>query len=176
MLQTDFLTFAINRVSYYRSIGTQAMLQVKDEELFIMPNQESNSIAMIVQHLDGNMRSRWTDFLTTDGEKEWRMRDAEFDYVLTSRAQVEQAWNNGWNCFLNTLHALKPSDLDKRITIRNESLSVIDAILRQVSHYPYHVGQMVYLAKMFANQSWQTLSIAKNKSLDFNQEMRSKSV
>ena len=120
----------------------------------------------------GNMLSRWTNFLTEDGEKSWRKRDEEFEDMLQTKQGVLNAWNTGWACVLNALESLQPEDLAKTITIRSEPLSVVDAIIRQIDHYGYHVGQIVYIGKIIKDAGWQTLSIAKKKSEDFNKSMQ----
>jgi hypothetical protein len=141
---------------------------------FFQVNEDANSIAIIVQHLAGNMLSRWTDFLTTDGEKEWRNRDAEFETNITNKQDLLAYWNSGWQCLFNSLEPLTSSDLDKIIYIRNEGHTVLEAINRQLAHYPYHVGQLVFLAKLLAADKWKSLSIPKNKSQEYNQEKFSK--
>jgi hypothetical protein len=153
---------------YYKSLGEKAMAQLKEEQLFIQLNEDSNSVATIVKHLSGNMLSRWTDFLSSDGEKEWRNRDAEFENDFTTREQVITAWSKGWECLMNALNALSDDDLQKVIYIRNEGHTVMEAIARQLCHYPYHVGQIVFLAKALKETHWDTLSIAKNKSNAYN--------
>ena len=150
------------------------MAQIDDEKLFFQVNEDANSIAIIVQHLAGNMLSRWTDFLTTDGEKEWRNRDAEFEKNITNKQDLLAYWNSGWQCLFNSLEPLTSSDLDKIIYIRNEGHTVLEAINRQLAHYPYHVGQLVFLAKLLAADKWKSLSIPKNKSQEYNQEKFSK--
>ncbi len=131
-------------------------------------NEDTNSIATIVKHLSGNMLSRWTDFLTTDGEKEWRNRDAEFENDLQSKEEVLALWNKGWECLFTALSGLQPEQLSQIIYIRNEGHSVIEAINRQLAHYPYHVGQIVFYAKQLKNSNWESLSIPKNKSNSYN--------
>lgn len=170
----SYLTSAKKLFGYYKKIGDDAMAQVADEKLFFQPNEDSNSIAIIVQHLAGNMLSRWTDFLTTDGEKDWRNRDAEFETVITTKEELIAFWNKGWQCLLDALEPLTEHDLEKIIYIRNEGHTVLEAINRQLAHYPYHVGQMVFMAKMLANNKWQSLSIPKNKSQEYNQDKFSK--
>jgi hypothetical protein len=150
------------------------MAQIDDEKLFFQVNEDANSIAIIVQHLAGNMLSRWTDFLTTDGEKEWRNRDAEFETNITNKQDLLAYWNSGWQCLFTALEPLTSSDLDKIIYIRNEGHTVLEAINRQLAHYPYHVGQLVFLAKLLAADKWKSLSIPKNKSQEYNQEKFSK--
>ena len=167
---TDFLTSARKQFAYYQLLGEQAMSQVTDEQLFWQPNAVSNSLAVIVKHLSGNMLSRWTDFLTTDGEKPWRAREAEFDNDLTTRAQVLAAWQAGWQCLFAALDALTPADLDRTIYIRHQGHSVTEAINRQLAHYPYHVGQLVYLARLLAGAAWQSLSIPRGTSAAYNAE------
>ena len=160
--------------AYYKKLGDDAMAQIDDEKLFFQENEDANSIAIIVQHLAGNMLSRWTDFLTTDGEKEWRNRDAEFETNITNKQDLLAYWNRGWQCLFTALEPLTSSDLDKIIYIRNEGHTVLEAINRQLAHYPYHVGQLVFLAKLLAADKWKSLSIPKNKSQEYNQEKFSK--
>jgi hypothetical protein len=159
---------------YYKTLGEKAMDQLEPEQLFIILNEDSNSIAGIVKHLSGNMLSRWTDFLTTDGEKEWRNRDSEFDESINTKEELLANWNNGWNCFLDTLNTLETNHLSEIIYIRNEGHTVIEAINRQLAHYPYHIGQIVFLAKMLKKQEWNSLSIPKNKSNIYNEDKFSK--
>lgn len=153
---------------YYKSLGEKAMLQINDEQLFQQLNEDSNSIASIVKHLSGNMLSRWTDFLTSDGEKEWRNRDSEFENDLTTRAQVMDCWNKGWECLISALNGLTEQDMTKVVYIRNEGHTVAEAIIRQLCHYSYHLGQLIFAAKALKETHWDTLSIARNKSKDYN--------
>lgn len=153
---------------YYKSLGEKAITQIVDEKLFVQVNDESNGIASIVKHLSGNMISRWTDFLTTDGEKEWRNRDGEFENDIKTRTDVISLWDKGWKRLFDTLNELKPEDLEKIIYIRNEGHTVMEAINRQLAHYPYHIGQIVFAAKMLKNSDWESLSIPRNKSKDYN--------
>ena len=146
----------------------KTIAQVPDEKLNWQLHADSNSIAAIVKHLWGNMLSRWTDFLTSDGEKEWRNREAEFDNDLHTRQEIIVRWNEGWTTVLDTLHGLTDADLDTIIYIRNEGHTVMEAIIRQLAHYPYHVGQLVYIAKMICGENWQSLSIPRGKSQQFN--------
>lgn len=168
----EFLLSAIKRLSYYKELGDKTFAVLNTEDFHFTPNQESNSIAVIIQHVSGNMLSRWTDFLTTDGEKEWRNRDTEFEVKEASKDQLIQLWDKGWHCCLDAIKNLTEDDLLKTIYIRGEGLSVIDAINRQLAHYPYHVGQIIYVAKMIQDDKWKSLSIPKNKSSDFNQQMK----
>lgn len=148
------------------------MEQLDEDQLNWIPSPESNSVVLIVKHLYGNMLSRWTDFLTTDGEKEWRNRDSEFisDKNL-SRQEINWMWEDGWALMFRTLHSLTDADLDKNIKIRGEEHSVLEALERQVAHYSYHIGQIVYLAKVCKDKEWKSLSIPKNKSKEFNEQM-----
>ena len=169
-----YLTSIKKLFTYYKNLGDDAIAQVTDEKLFVQPNEDSNSIAIIIQHMAGNMLSRWTDFLTTDGEKEWRNRDAEFELYVTNKEDLLVFWNKGWQCLFDAIENLKDDDLDKIIYIRNEGHTVLEAINRQLAHYSYHVGQIVYLAKLLHNNEWKSLSIPKNKSQNYNQDKFSK--
>ena len=173
-MQNSYLSSAKKLFGYYKKLGEDAMMQVNDEQLFFQPNEDSNSIAIIVQHLAGNMLSRWTDFLTTDGEKDWRNRDAEFETTINNKEELIIFWNRGWQCLFDALEPLTEKDLDKIIYIRNEGHTVMEAINRQLAHYAYHVGQIIFLAKMLRDNEWKSLSIPKNKSQDYNQEKFSK--
>ena len=165
---TSFLESVKKQFLYYKMLGNSAFEQLSEEELFWRFNSESNSIATIVKHLCGNMLSRWTDFLTTDGEKDWRNRDAEFEDGLETKEAVLKKWDTGWACLLNTLDTLNTADLDKVIYIRNQGHTVMEAIIRQLAHYPYHIGQIVYIAKMIKDKNWKSLSIPKGSSKSYN--------
>lgn len=169
-METNFINSTTKQFEYYKLLAEKAVEQLKEEQLFFIPSAESNSIAIIIQHLAGNMKSRWTDFLTSDGEKEWRKRDAEFEETVKNKQELLKHWNEGWNVLFNALNSLKPEDLSKVIYIRNQGHTVMEAINRQLAHYPYHVGQIVFLAKLLVKGDWQTLSIAKNKSNAYNTE------
>lgn len=153
---------------YYKTLGEKAMKQLEPAQLFVKSNEDTNSIATIVKHLAGNMLSRWTDFLTTDGEKEWRHRDSEFENDLQTPEQVWALWNQGWACFLGALDSLSAEQLGEIIYIRNEGHTVMEAINRQLAHYPYHVGQMVFYAKQLKSEPWESLSIPRNGSGSYN--------
>lgn len=142
----------IKRFEYYKMLGDQSFEQLSDEQIFWQFNEESNSIAVIVKHIAGNMLSRWTDFLTEDGEKPWRNRDEEFVNTFTSKAEVLEYWEKGWKCLFDALNQINDENLYSTIYIRNEAHSVIDAVFRQLAHYPYHVGQIIYIAKMMKNK------------------------
>ena len=171
-MEQHFLKDAITRFEYYRSLGDKTFEQLEEKDLFFRPSPDSNSIAIIVQHLYGNMLSRWTNFLTEDGEKDWRKRDAEFEEMRISKQDLLSFWNEGWNVLLTTLKSLQPGDLTKTIYIRSEPIVVYDAILRQLAHYPYHVGQIITLAKMIKDKDFKNLSIPKGESRQFNQQMQ----
>jgi len=160
----------ISVFEYYKSLGEKAMAQITDEALFHMPDEKSNSISVIVKHLHGNMLSRWTDFLTTDGEKEWRDRDSEFEETIETREEVMKQWNEGWACVFSALNTLHPEDFDKTVYIRNMGQTVLEAIMRQMAHYAYHIGQIVYLARLFNEGDWKTLTIPKGGSATYNKE------
>ena len=167
ILEQGFLKDAIKRLKYYKDLGDKTFQQIPEAAFFYQPSTESNSIAIIVQHLYGNMLSRWTNFLTEDGEKEWRKRDQEFEAIQCTKEDIVSFWNEGWACLFNTLEGLTPNDLEKNITIRTETLTVYDAILRQLAHYPYHVGQIVFLGRWYINENWTSLSIPKGESAAF---------
>lgn len=164
----NYLESVIKQFEYYKWLGEKAMEQVPEEALFWQYNNESNSMAIIVNHLWGNMLSRWTDFLTTDGEKSWRNRDSEFEDVISNKSELLQKWEAGWDCLLTALRSLTAEDLSRIIYIRNQGHTVLEAINRQLAHYPYHVGQMVFIAKMVADQNWKSLSIPKGGSGAYN--------
>jgi hypothetical protein len=165
---------------YYKSLGEKAMEQVEPAQLFYAANENTNSIAVIVKHLSGNMLSRWTDFLTTDGEKEWRNRDGEFEEnpelvdAIKAKAGLLATWEKGWQCLFAALDSLQPGQLDDIVYIRNEGHTVMEAINRQLAHYPYHVGQLIFYAKLIKNGEWDSLSIPKNKSGNYNADKFSK--
>jgi len=166
----DYLESVKKQFEYYKFLGDQTFNQLTEEQLFWQFNAESNSIAMIVKHLSGNMLSRWTDFLTSDGEKEWRNRDEEFINDITSKEELVNKWDEGWQCLFNAINSLKTEDLTQEIYIRNQGHTVTEAINRQLAHYPYHVGQIVFLGKMLLNDKWLSLSIPKGNSKTYNEE------
>jgi uncharacterized damage-inducible protein DinB len=165
-----FLTGAKKLFQYYKGLGEKAIAQLSDEQINWRPNEASNSVALIVHHLSGNMLSRFTDFLTADGEKAWRNREAEFEEGYKDKAQMMAAWENGWQKLFDAIDALKEGDLTKIIYIRNEGQSVMDALMRQLSHYPHHVGQILYIAKELKGNDFQSLSIPKGGSQSFNEK------
>lgn len=165
-----YLTSALQQFHYYKSLGDKTFTQLDDEKLCWQYNEESNSIANIIKHLCGNMLSRWTNFLTEDGEKSWRNRDVEFEIFNTSKEALIEIWEKGWTCLFDALASLTEEDLNRTVLIRNEAHTVIEAINRQLAHYPYHIGQIVFIGKMCSNQAWNSLSIPKGNSVAFNQE------
>ncbi|MDQ6529316.1 DUF1572 family protein [Flavobacterium sp. LHD-85] len=169
-LSESYLESVKKQFLYYKMLGEKAIDQIEPEQLFVSFNDDTNSIATIIKHISGNMLSRWTDFLTSDGEKEWRNRDSEFENDIQSKEEVLEIWNKGWNCLENTLESLNSEQLSDIIYIRNEGHTVIEAINRQLAHYPYHVGQIVFYAKQLKNSEWNSLSIPKNKSGNYNAE------
>src|SRR5580700_5459942 len=165
---TSYVEDSITLFRHSKRLGEGAMAQVTDEQLFLTLDAESNSIAIIVKHLAGNMRSRWTDFLTSDGEKPDRDRDSEFEAPPKTRAELLALWESGWQLAFDALAPLTDADLSRTAYIRTEAHSVMQTIHRQVAHYAYHVGQIVYLAKHFAGPDWNALTIPRRKSADFN--------
>ena len=155
---------------YYKSLGQKTMDQLADSDLIWSPTEESNSIAIVVKHLHGNMLSRWTNFLKEDGEKPWRQRDQEFLGDLTDRISVQAAWKEGWGCLFSALAPLTDKDMERIVYIRNEGHTIAEAMNRQLAHYAYHVGQMVFLGKMKLGSGWQSLSIPRGFSSQYNQE------
>lgn len=153
---------------YYKSLGDKSLAQIDAEKIHHRFEENSNNVATIVKHLAGNMLSRWTDFLTADGEKEWRNRDTEFDDTFATKEEMLAYWEKGWDCLFNAIEPLTEKDLDKIIYIRNEGHSVLEAINRQLAHYSYHIGQLVFVIKALKSEDWQTLSIPRGKSKAFN--------
>jgi hypothetical protein len=168
---TSYIEDALAIFRQYKQLGERAMQQVSDQQLFASLDEESNSIAIIVKHIAGNMRSRWTDFLTTDGEKPGRNRDGEFVDPPATREALMKEWQDGWSCVFSAIEPLTDADLSRTITIRGEAHSVMQAINRQLAHYPQHVGQIILLAKHYAGEKWQTLSVARNRSAEFNRKV-----
>lgn len=159
-----FIDSMLKRFENLKELGDGALAQLNDDDVRYTPDPEVNSVAVTIQHMHGNMLSRWTDFLTTDGDKPWRERDGEFEDRELSLAGTLQLWEEGWACMFTTLRALGPDDLAKEVTIRGMPLSALDAINRQIAHYGYHVGQIVLLAKLRRGTAWKTLSIARGAS------------
>jgi hypothetical protein len=170
-LISDFLRSSLAEFKKYKKYGDAAMAQVSDTQLNLLPEPNSNSIAVIVKHLHGNMISRWQNLFDADGESQNRDRDTEFEVEDLSREAILELWESGWACLFSALEHLKPSDFSRLVFIRGEPHSVIAVVQRQLAHYPGHVGQMVYLAKMFQGENFKTLSIAKGQSAAFNAAM-----
>ena len=165
---TSYLQDSLFLFHYYKKLAEGAMEQVTDDQLFVRLDDEMNSIGLIIKHMAGNMRSRWTDFLTTDGEKPDRNRDTEFVEPPKTRPALMQTWNEGWQRVFDALEPLTDADLERKVSIRGEPHSVMQAINRQIAHYAYHCGQIVFLAKHFRASEWTTLSVPRNKSAEFN--------
>ncbi len=172
--EAPYLENVSKEFHYYKSLGEKTMDQLSDTELNWTVNEESNSIATIVNHLSGNMLSRWTNIFKEDGEKSWRNRDQEFINAAMDKDTVLNHWNKGWDCFFDTFHQLDATDLNRIIYIRNQGHSVQEALNRQLAHYAYHIGQLVFLGKLIKNTNWQSLSIPKGNSGDFNASKFSK--
>jgi Protein of unknown function (DUF1572) len=164
------LTSATTQFQYYKLLGEKTFAQLTDDQLFWQYNEESNSIATIVKHLTGNMLSRWTDFLTTDGEKENRNRESEFENDIKTREELLEIWNKGWQCLFDALASITENDLEREIFIRNQGHKVVEAINRQLAHYSYHVGQIVFIGKMVCYNNWNSLSIPRGDSKKYNEE------
>jgi len=170
----NYLSSIKKQFEYYKSLGDKTFAQVNDEHLFYQYNIESNSIAIIVKHIVGNMLSRWTDFLITDGEKEWRNRDDEFSDSINTRVELLATWEKGWECLFNAIDSLTEEDLNKEIFIRNMGHTIVEAINRQLAHYSYHIGQIVFIGKLVSNDNWESLSIPKGDSKAYNIDKFSK--
>jgi hypothetical protein len=168
---TSYLRDSVAVFRYYKTLAERAMAQVTDNQLFELLDPEANSIALLVKHMAGNMRSRWTDFLTTDGEKPDRNRDSEFMDPAADRQALLAMWEQGWACLFQALEPLTEADLARTITIRGEAHSVMQAINRQVAHYSYHCGQIVFLAKHLQSAGWKSLSVPRGHSADFNRKV-----
>lgn len=170
LMDQSYLSSAIKQFEYYKSLGDKTIAQLSFDELKKEFEKDSNSISIIVKHIVGNMLSRWTNFLTEDGEKEWRKRDEEFKDTFSSKTELLNAWNKGWDCLFKAIRPLSENDLGQIIYIRNEGHTVVEAINRQMMHYAYHVGQIVFLGKLIKDSNWESLSIAKGKSKDYNKD------
>lgn len=168
---TSYIEDSISLFRYYKKLAEGAMEQVTDDQLFAALDEEMNSIAIVVKHMVGNMRSRWTDFLTSDGEKPNRNRDSEFVDPPATRSDLMKLWNQGWDVVFHALEPLSDSDLGRTVAIRGEPHSVMQAINRQLAHYSYHLGQIVFLAKHFKSSEWKSLSVPRNKSAEFNRKV-----
>ena len=166
----SYLPSARKQFAYYKMLGEKTMARLSDAELFWRPDPTTNSIATIVNHLWGNMRSRWTDFLDSDGEKPWREREAEFDTDIADRAELLEKWEAGWACLFKAIEPLSATDLERIVYIRNQGLTVCEAINRQMCHYAGHIGQIVYIGKQLRGAEWESLSIPRGTSAQYNAE------
>jgi uncharacterized protein DUF1572 len=175
-LTTSYLRDSLSLFRYYKSLTERAMEQVTDEQLFAVLDGEMNSIAIIVKHLAGNMRSRWADFLVSDGEKPDRKRDTEFENPPPTRAGVMKLWEDGWAYVFAALEPLSDADVDRTVMIRGEPHSVMQTINRQIAHYAYHCGQIVFLAKHLQAKQWKALTVPRGKSEEFNQRVAAKEI
>ena len=173
-MKNNYLNSVKKQFEYYKVLGEKTFDQLNEEEFFWQYNEESNSIAITVNHLWGNMKSRWTNFLKSDGEKEWRNRDLEFEPVIKSKTELINKWNEGWSCLYEALDSVNETNFDTEVFIRNQSHSIVEAVNRQMMHYAYHVGQIVYVGRMIKGKDWKSLSIPKGKSKDFNAKKFSK--
>ena len=169
-MENNYIQSIQRQFKYYKDLGDKTFEQLSNEDIHWQYNTESNSISIIVKHIVGNMLSRWTNFRTEDGEKEWRKRDHEFEDPFVSKEEMILAWEKGWHCLFKAIDSLKENDLQEIVYIRNQGHTIIEAINRQLCHYSYHIGQLVYIAKMIRNDDWKTLSIARNSSLAYNQD------
>ncbi len=167
-INPSYINSIQHQFNYYKSLGDKTIDSLSEEELYWTFNNESNDIATLINHMAGNMLSRWTNFYTEDGEKEWRLRDNEFISIQKNKASLKLHWEKGWNCLFHITNNLTDEDLQKIVKIRNEKHTVVEAINRQLAHYAYHIGQIIYIAKMIKDEQWKSLSIPKNKSEEFN--------
>ena len=172
-MHSNYLQSATKQFEYYKLLGERTFEQLTEEELFWQYNEESNSIAVIVHHLWGNMKSRWTDFLTADGEKEWRERDKEFENVIQNKVELLQKWEDGWSFLFQALDSVDASNFEKKVYIRNQAHTIVDAVNRQMCHYASHVGQIMFIGKMLKGTNWKSLSIPKGASKEFNRKKMS---
>ena len=170
----NYLESTRKQFAYYKSLGDKTFVQLNDDDIHWQQNEDSNSVSIIVKHIVGNMLSRWTNFLTEDGEKEWRHRDTEFEATYKTKAEMITAWEKGWNCLFDAINPLQAEDVSQIIYIRNQGHTVLEAITRQLCHYPYHIGQLVYVAKLIRGNEWISLSIPKGQSSTYNTDKFSK--
>lgn len=171
-LASEFLSSVVKRFQEQKALGDKTFAQLNDKHMLVQPNDSSNSIGIIIQHLHGNMLSRWMYFLTEDGEKPWRKRDAEFEADALTKNDLLHLWDDGWRTLMSALESLTEDDLLKTVTIRSQPLSVVDAINRQLAHYSYHVGQIVYIGRWLKDSEWECLSIPKGGSDEANKRIR----
>lgn len=167
----NFIESAISEFQRYKALGDKTFSQLSDKEIHWQNGDFDNSVAIIAKHIAGNMLSRWTNFLTEDGEKSWRHRETEFEQPPETKAEMIAVWEKGWNCLFDTLNSLTEENFDRKIKIRNEDHSIIEAVHRQLAHYANHVGQIIYVGRMIRGKDWQSLSIPKGRSEAFNAKM-----
>ena len=170
MIITDYIDSSRKQFEYYKLLGEKTFSQLSDEQLFWLSDDEANSISIIVKHLHGNMLSRWTDFLTSDGEKVWRKRDSEFEQGVIDRSSLLSLWEKGWACVFQALDSVNETNADTVVYIRNQGHSIMEAVNRQLAHYSYHVGQIVFIGRMLKGKDWSSLSIPRGNSNAYNQE------
>lgn len=168
-MQENYLKSIIKQFEYYKSVGEKTFAQLDETDLFWQYNDASNSISIIVNHLWGNMKSRWTDFLSSDGEKDWRDRDLEFEAIIKTKAELISKWNEGWDCLFDALNSINQDNFNTKVYIRNQEHSIIEAINRQLAHYAYHIGQIAFIGRMIKGNEWRSLTIPKGESKIFNQ-------
>ena len=168
---SNYLESALKEFRRYKSLGDKSFVQLREEDIHWSPNTDSNSIAIIVKHMVGNMLSRWTDFLSSDGEKSWRNRDTEFEDPYNTKEEMIEAWDKAWDLVFHTLGSIDATTFYQKVYIRKEAHTVAEAINRQLGHYAYHTGQLVFLAKSILGDKWQSLSIPKGGSEEFNKRM-----
>lgn len=166
----NYLESTKKQFAYYKSLGDKTFAQLNDINIHWQANEDSNSVSIIVKHIVGNMLSRWTNFLTEDGEKEWRHRDTEFEDTYTSKVEMIAAWEKGWQCLFGAINPLQADDVSRIVYIRNQGHTVLEAITRQLCHYSYHIGQLVYVGKLICSDEWTSLSIPKGKSSTYNKD------
>ena len=173
-MKSNYLHASRKQFEYYKMLGDRTFAQISDEDFFWQFNEESNSIAIIVKHIWGNMLSRWTDFLTSDGEKDWRNRETEFANDINDVKTLLEKWEEGWACLFKAIDSVNESNFDTEILIRNQRHTIVEAVNRQMCHYSYHIGQIVYLGRMLKGKDWKSLTIPKGKSEEFNKMRFSK--
>lgn len=174
-MEKSYFESARKQFEYYKLLGDQTFAQLTDEQIVKTISTESNSIAIIVNHISGNMLSRWTDFLSSDGEKEWRNREQEFQAIIQNKKQLSECWEKGWKCLFEALDSINESNQNQLVYIRNQGHTIPEAIGRQLCHYAYHIGQITFIGKCLLNEQWLSLSIPKGNSEKYNEEKFSKS-
>lgn len=173
-MRENYLNSIKKQFTYYKMLGEKTFEQLDETDYFWQYNPESNSIAITVHHIAGNMISRWTDFLTSDGEKEWRNRDSEFENIIKTKVELLHKWNEAWDCLFTAIDAINKDNFNQEVFIRNQSHSIVEAINRQLAHYSYHIGQIVFLGRMIKGENWNSLSLPKGKSVAYNKAKFSK--